>query len=161
MTDLGAFQRMLAKTLSKTMLLEGDELRTYIAKMNERSSRTTWVPLPAMTAMLVVNPGEVGHFEACFDRAGNLLSIGQELEPRARVNDLDGLMRMVAQCRGASMDLLMRGMSRYRDHFDGAEWVPQSRADKVLRVNPGSRAHFEAEFDGQGNILSIGQWESL
>lgn len=30
-----------------------------------------------------------------------------------------------------------------------------------LRVLPGYRAHFEAEFDAAGNLLNIGQWEDL
>lgn len=77
------------------------------------------------------------------------------------MTDLQVLQSLVAKCRGATTDLLVRGMRPFKDHFDGAEWVPQLRTDKVLRVNPGARSHFEAEFDEQGNILSIGQWESL
>lgn len=35
------------------------------------------------------------------------------------------------------------------------------KATQILRVLPGYRAHFEAEFDAQGNILTIGQWEEM
>jgi hypothetical protein len=45
------------------------------------------------------------------------------------------------------------------ERYDDAAWRPQPRCRQVLRVNPGYRAHFEAEFDEHGNILSIGQWK--
>lgn len=30
-----------------------------------------------------------------------------------------------------------------------------------VHVMPGYRCHFEAEFDDQGNILNIGQWDEM
>jgi hypothetical protein len=41
------------------------------------------------------------------------------------------------------------------------DWTPRSNTSVIVRVLPGYRAHFEAEFDGQGKLLSIGQWEEL
>jgi len=35
------------------------------------------------------------------------------------------------------------------------------RATKLVEVLPGYRAHFEAEFDDAGNIVSIGQWDEM
>ncbi len=35
------------------------------------------------------------------------------------------------------------------------------RATMLVEVLPGYRAHFEAEFDDTGNIVSIGQWDEL
>ena len=34
-------------------------------------------------------------------------------------------------------------------------------ATKLVEVEPGGRAHFEAEFNDDGKILSIGQWDEL
>lgn len=34
-------------------------------------------------------------------------------------------------------------------------------ATKLVEVLPGYRAHFEAEFDDAGNIVSIGQWDEM
>jgi len=31
----------------------------------------------------------------------------------------------------------------------------------IVRVLSGYQAHFEAEFDKDGNLLSMGQWESM
>ena len=31
----------------------------------------------------------------------------------------------------------------------------------VVRVNHGYQAHFEAEFDKNGNLLTMGQWEDM
>ncbi len=77
------------------------------------------------------------------------------------MTDLQTLQTLVAKCQGATAELLTRGTMRYREHFDDSEWTPSLRTMHVLRVNPGYRAHFEAEFDDNGSILSIGQWESL
>jgi len=46
-------------------------------------------------------------------------------------------------------------------NYEGVDWTPNRRAATVVRVLPGYRAHFEADFDAKGNILSIGQWESM
>lgn len=32
---------------------------------------------------------------------------------------------------------------------------------KLVEVMPGYRCHFEAEFDSDDNIISIGQWDEL
>ncbi len=34
-------------------------------------------------------------------------------------------------------------------------------ATMLIEVMPGYRAHFEAEFDDDGNIVSIGQWDEM
>ena len=35
------------------------------------------------------------------------------------------------------------------------------RATKLIHVAPGYRCHFQAEFDDDDNIVSIGQWDEL
>jgi len=35
------------------------------------------------------------------------------------------------------------------------------RAKTLVEVMPGYRAHFEAEFDDNDNIVSIGQWDEM
>lgn len=46
------------------------------------------------------------------------------------------------------------------DHDFGAEIVSKQCQFRV-RVFPGYRCHFEAEFDASGNILNIGQWDEM
>lgn len=35
------------------------------------------------------------------------------------------------------------------------------KTTKLVQVWPGYRCHFEAEFDEDGNIVSIGQWDEM
>ena len=35
------------------------------------------------------------------------------------------------------------------------------RATKLVEVHGGYRCHFEAEFDDDDNIISIGQWDEM
>lgn len=34
-------------------------------------------------------------------------------------------------------------------------------ATKLVEVMPGYRCHFEAEFDADDNIVSVGQWDEM
>lgn len=52
-------------------------------------------------------------------------------------------------------------LTRAEASQDFRGWLPSAVCTHVVRVLPGYRAHFEAEFDKDGNILSIGQWEEL
>ena len=45
------------------------------------------------------------------------------------------------------------------DHDIRTHDLYTKRATMLVEVLPGSQAHFEAEFDDGGNIISIGQWD--
>lgn len=74
------------------------------------------------------------------------------------MTDLETFCRL-AKKAGASFEEVSRAV--YIGAYEGLEWTPSPRATVVVRVNPGYRCHFEADFDAEGNILSLGQWETL
>ena len=47
------------------------------------------------------------------------------------------------------------------DHDIRTTDLHTQRATKLVEVLPGYRAHFEAEFDAEDNIVSIGQWDEM
>jgi len=47
------------------------------------------------------------------------------------------------------------------DHDMRTHDLHSKGATTLVEVLPGYRAHFEAEFDNAGNIVSIGQWDEL
>ena len=47
------------------------------------------------------------------------------------------------------------------DYFIRTTDLHTKRATKLVEVSPGYRCHFEAEFDGDDNIVSIGQWDEM
>lgn len=74
------------------------------------------------------------------------------------MTDLEMLRALLKKTK-AGFEELTR--DEHIQNYEGVEWTPSKRAATVVRVLPGYRAHFEADFDAKGNILSIGQWESM
>lgn len=46
-------------------------------------------------------------------------------------------------------------------HAEAERTIADKNCQLRVQVMPGYRCHFEAEFDAQGNILNIGQWDEL
>lgn len=72
------------------------------------------------------------------------------------MTDLETLTALLDKCPRTHYELSRRPINEVVDFVD-----EKHDAQQVLRVLPGYRAHFEATFDKDGNILSIGQWEDL
>lgn len=71
--------------------------------------------------------------------------------------DLEAFQALLYKAR-TSFDMVPRSAVAGDDNRG---WTPSPACTSVIRVMPGYRAHFEAAFDKDGNILSIGQWEEL
>lgn len=68
-----------------------------------------------------------------------------------------GIWRLRAIVDGGKVD----DHGEYGEQVEFCEWDPSSTARIVLRVSPGDRCHFEAEFDNAGDLISIGQFEDM
>lgn len=74
------------------------------------------------------------------------------------VSDYDAFLVMLKNA-GSGYDVFRR--HEYVEVHEGSGWTPRANTATVVRVLPGYRAHFEAEFDEMGNAVSVGQWESM
>ena len=70
------------------------------------------------------------------------------------MSDLDDFKRLLKKA-GADYDVSNKSFS----NTNGSLFTKS--ATKIVHVDWGSRCHFEAEFDDDDNIVSIGQWEEL
>jgi len=73
------------------------------------------------------------------------------------MTDLETLKALLDKCPRTNYELSNRPISENTPFAD----EQHNNGHQVLRVLPGYRAHFEAVFDKDGNILSIGQWEDM